>query len=62
MSRKFYFVDLETLYEIEKMMIDRQINKDIVLQSGNGFADVVRYNSTYNTAVFLTVKAEDIRR
>lgn len=58
---KFFYCDLSTLYEIEKMVADKDGRKDIVLNRGHGFADVVRYNRSYDTAVFLTVKEEDLK-
>lgn len=60
---KFFYIDLPDVYRIEKMLSDPDPDsrRDIVLRTGNGFADIVRYNRKYETAVFLTVREEDIR-
>ncbi len=62
MSKKFFYIDLENLEKVHKMLLDRDVNHhDIVLNSRNGFSDIVRYNQKYDTAVFLTVRDEDVR-
>ncbi len=57
---KFFFADLDQLVEIEKMVIDRDRSKTIVLHQKNGYADIVRYSPKYETAVFLTIPETDL--
>lgn len=60
MSR-FYYVDLDTVYLIEKLLTDRDPRRQIVLKENDRFKDVVRYSSKYDTAVFLTIPKNNER-
>lgn len=52
---KFYYVTRDQVYLIEKLLEDRDPSRQIVLNESDRFKDVVRYNSKYDTAVFLTI-------
>lgn len=54
MSR-FFYINLDQVYRVEKLLIDRDPSKQIVLKEDERFKDVVRYSSKYDTAVFLTI-------
>lgn len=59
---KFFYINREQLDEIAALL-DKQSDRDfIVLQQGEKFSDVVKYNSKYDTAVFLTVSNESLHR
>lgn len=59
---KFFYINREQLDEIAALL-DKQSDQDyIVLQQGDKFSDVVKYNSKYDTAVFLTVSNDSLRR
>ena len=52
---KFYYINREQLREVESLL-NKQSERDVVvLQRGEKFSDVVKYNGKYDTAVFLTV-------
>lgn len=55
---KFYHIDLKQLMEVEKLVRERDETREIVLRLWNGYADVVRYNSRYDNAVFISVPEE----
>lgn len=58
---KFFYINREQLEEIAALL-DKQSDHDfIVLQQGEKFSDVVKYNSKYDTAVFLTVSNQSLR-
>lgn len=59
---KFFHINLEQAYQIEKMIVDRDSSRDIVLRTWNGYADVVRYNSHYGTAVFITIPEDLVKK
>ena len=59
---KFFYVNREQLDEIGALL-DKQSDRDfILLQRGEKFSDVVKYNRKYDTAVFLTVTNESLRK
>ena len=59
---KFFYINREQLDEIAALL-DKQSDRDyILLQQGDKFSDVVKYNSKYDTAVFLTVSNDTLRR
>lgn len=57
---KFFYVDRKQLNEIQSL-IDKQSEEDlIILQTGERFSDVVKYNSKYDTVVFLTMSNDSL--
>lgn len=59
---KFFHLDLLQVCDIEKLIIDRDTRREIVLNQGNGFADVVRFNSRYNEAVLVTIPVDQLKQ
>ena len=58
---KFFYVNREQLDCIH-CLLEKQSEKEFVmLQHGDKFSDVVKYNSKYDTAVFLTVSNDSLR-
>lgn len=58
---KFYYVTLSDVFQIEKLLNDRDDRKALVLGRSNGFVDVCRYSPRFNTAVFVSVPEDDER-
>lgn len=59
---KFFYINRKQLLEVESLL-DKQSECDfVVLQQGDKFSDVVKYNPKYDTAVFLTVSNEKLYR
>lgn len=56
---KFFFLTQSDLIAMNQLFSEKN-NNTIVLSRNNRFADVVRYNSKYDTLVLLTIPVSDI--
>jgi len=59
---KFFYINKRQLLEVQSLLNKQSESDFVVLQQGDKFSDVVKYNSKYDTAVFLTVSNDKLYR